>query len=264
MVLVGSSFWYGHYPFSKKFKEFLEIGFDYFEISLDYPVPDDCAELEKAIKDFGIKPAFHAPLDILLASPRDEVFRASMKVLESCLNFAAKFETQYFNFHALHFTPTFLFPEIRKKALRNFENACKFAVNFGKDSGFEVCLENDRFFTEEFVRGDIKLTLDLGHFVVGEKWWGRDYRESLTRFVEKFGDRILVTHAHDVSFSPIQDHLPLGSGDLNLDFIGWLLKEKIKPEYVLLEIFWKRKRDRVFADSKDLESSFEVLKSLLV
>ncbi len=62
MVLIGSSFWYGHRPFSKKFEEFLNIGFDYFEIALDYPFPDDYTELEKAIKDFGIRPAFHVPI----------------------------------------------------------------------------------------------------------------------------------------------------------------------------------------------------------
>jgi sugar phosphate isomerase/epimerase len=261
---IGSSLWYGHRPFSKKFRELLEIGFDYFEISLDYPFPDECDELEKAVRDFGIQPAFHAPLDILLACPRDEIFRASMKVLERCLSFAAKFETLYFNFHALHFTPTFLFPEIRNKAVRNVEEACRFAVEFGKESGFEVCLENDRFFTEEFIRGDIKLTLDLGHFAVEETWWGRDYRDSLIGFVERYGDRILVTHVHDVSFNPIQDHLPLGSGDFNLQFLSWLLREKTRPKYVLLEIFWKGKRgSKVFANSKDLESSFEVLRSVV-
>ena len=143
---IGTSIWYGHRPLELKFKELLEIGFEYFEISLDYPFPDEGGEIRRAVRDFGIQPAFHAPLDILLACPREEIFKASMKVLEKCLKFAAEFETLYLNFHALHFTPTYLFPEIRSKGVKNVEKACKFAVEFGKDAGFEVCLENDRFF----------------------------------------------------------------------------------------------------------------------
>ena len=119
------------------------------------------------------------------------------------------------------------------------------------------------FFTEEFIRGDVKLTLDLGHFAVDEAWWGRDYKNSLVNFVEKYGDRIAVVHAHDVRFNPVQDHLPLGGGELDLQFLSQLLMERVKPKYVLLEIFWKGAGDRTFASSKELESSFEALKTLL-
>jgi len=138
---IGSSVWYGHRPLAKKFGELLDAGFEYFEISLDYPFPEKGDEIKEALHDFGIQPAFHASLDILLACPRDEIFRSSMKVLEKCLNFAAKFETLYFNFHATHLTPTLLFPEIGKIGLKNIETACKFAVEYGRDAGFMFALK---------------------------------------------------------------------------------------------------------------------------
>ncbi|MEM4689535.1 MAG: sugar phosphate isomerase/epimerase [Archaeoglobaceae archaeon] len=259
---IGTSVWFGHRPFEAKFEELLNMGFDYFEISLDYPFPERADELEKALKDYGVQPAFHAPLDMLLACPRDEVFRASMKVLENCLRFAEKFETLYFNFHAMHFSPTFIFPEVRKDGIRNIEKAINFAVEYSKNAGFEVCLENDQFFMEEFVLGDVKLTLDIGHFAIDSHRLGQDYREALRNFAEKYGSRIIALHVHDFSFATMSDHLPLGTGELDANLLKWLI-EKLKPKFALLEIFWKNMKFSMnFADSKDLEKSLEFLKSI--
>lgn len=260
---IGASVWFGHRPFERRFEELLNMGFDYFEIALDFPFPDEADELEKAIRKFGVQPAFHAPLDMLLACPRDEVFRASMKVLEKCLKFAAKFETLYFNFHSMHFTPTFIFPEIREQGVKRMEEAIRFAVDFGREAGFEVCLENDQFFLEDFVLNDVKLTLDVGHFAIDTYRLGEDYRSALKDFAEKYRSKIFAVHLHDVSFGTMSDHLPLGSGDLDFELLKWLLRG-IKPRFALLEIFWKEmKYSMKFADSSDLRRSLEFLRSLL-
>ncbi|MCX8172092.1 MAG: sugar phosphate isomerase/epimerase, partial [Archaeoglobaceae archaeon] len=248
-----------HSPFEEKFKELLKMGFDYFEIALDYPFPDKAEELERAIREFGVQPACHAPLDMLLACPREEIFNASMKVLEKCLRFAGKFETLYFNFHATHFSPTFIFPEIREAGIRNVEKAIKFAVDYGKNAGFDVCLENDQFFIDDFILGDVKLTLDIGHFALDIARWG-NYKESLEKFVEKHGARIIVIHVHDFNIASMSDHLPLGSGELELKLLRWLLIEKVKPKYALLEIFWKDvKFSKNFSDFEDLKRSLSIL-----
>jgi sugar phosphate isomerase/epimerase len=255
---VGSSVWYGHRPYAKRFEELSQLGFEYFEFALDYPLPDENEEILSAAKEYEI--ALHAPLDILLASPREEVFKASMKVLEKSLKLAEKLEVSYFNFHAFHLTPTFLFREVRERSLKNFEKVCNFAINFGEEAGFEVCLENDRFFTEDYIKGRIRLTLDLGHFAVEESVWGRDYRKSLEKFVEKHGSRIKVIHIHDVDLELKRDHLPLGSGQLDFDLVNQLIK-KIKPTHVLLEIFWKSKaRGIEFAGLKELKYSLDFLR----
>ncbi|MCS7130629.1 MAG: sugar phosphate isomerase/epimerase, partial [Archaeoglobaceae archaeon] len=211
---------------------------------------------------FGVQPAFHAPLDMLLACPREEIFDASMRVLEKCLRFAGKFETLYFNFHAMHFSPTFIFPQILEKGVRKLENAIKFAVDYGNKAGFEVCLENDQFFTEEFVLGEVKLTLDIGHLAIDSHRAGEDYKEAFKKFAEKHGSRTIAMHVHDFSFSTMSDHLPLGKGDLDLKLLRWLI-EKLKPKFTLLEIFWKNMKFSMnFADSEDLRNSFQVLKNL--
>uniref|UniRef100_A0A7J2TIF8 Sugar phosphate isomerase/epimerase n=1 Tax=Archaeoglobus fulgidus TaxID=2234 RepID=A0A7J2TIF8_ARCFL len=261
---IGAPAWYGHRPFGKKLREILEMGFDYSEIALDYPLPEKAEELERAIKDLDLKPAFHAPLDMLVACPRDEIFRASMKILKKCLEFAAKFETLYFNFHAMHFTPTYIFSEIKAQGIRNLEQAIKFAVEFGREAGFDICLENDQFFMEDFVLGDVKLTLDLGHFVIDSYRLGEDYRKALKDFVKKYEDRIAVLHVHDVNFSSFSDHLALGSGDLDYEVLKWLF-ESLGLRFVLLEVFWKDvKYSMNFADRDDLQKSLNFLKSIVL
>lgn len=260
---IGTSFWFGHRPFREKIEEFLGIGFEYFEIALDFPFPEKNEELKEVIKESGINPAFHAPLDILLASPREEIFKASMKVLEKCLKFVEKFETLYFNFHASHLTSTFLFPEICEIGIKNLEKAINFAVKIGKNAGFEVCLENNTLFGEELIVGDVKITLDLGHFAIEAKRWGKDYIRELIDFCNKYANRILVMHVHDFSFASMCDHLPLGKGEIDFKTLKYLLKEKVIPKYVLLEIFWKDTENKVFASSFDLKKSFELLKPLI-
>lgn len=259
--MIGTTLWYGHKPFAKRIEKLLEIGFDYFEIALDFPFPDESEELRKVILEYKLKPAFHAPLDILLASPRKEMFEASLKTLEKCLRFAGNFETLYFNFHAFHFTPTFLFPKIREMGIRNLEKAIELAVKLGNEFGFDVCIENDAFFAEDFIIGDVKLTLDLGHFAIEAKKWGRDYKANLLNFCKNHRGRILVVHLHDVDFSKMCDHLTLGRGDLDLRIIKQTLDE-VKPRFSLLEVFWKSAKLGDFATLDELEESLKVLRSV--
>ncbi|MFN3383304.1 MAG: sugar phosphate isomerase/epimerase family protein [Archaeoglobaceae archaeon] len=258
--MIGNTLWYGHRPFGERIEKLLEIGFDYFEIALDFPFPDESEELKRAIEDYDLKPAFHAPLDILLASPREEIFKASLKVLEKCLRFAGSFETLYFNFHVFHFTPTFLFPEIREKGVRMLGKAFELALKLGRDFGFEICIENDSFFTEDFIIGDVKLTLDLGHLAIESKRWGRDYRSDLQNFCRTHGSKILVVHVHDVSLSKMFDHLPLGRGELDLSFVKRILNE-VKPRFSLVEVFWKSAELGDFASLVELEESLNFLRS---
>ncbi|MCX8152616.1 MAG: sugar phosphate isomerase/epimerase [Archaeoglobaceae archaeon] len=257
--MIGTSVWYGHRPFKERFKKLIDLGFEYFEISMDFPFPEEGIEIEKIIKEFNIRPAFHAPIEILLASPRNEIFDASKNVLEKCLKFIEKFDPIYFNFHVSHLTPTFIFPEIRQKGLKNFEDAAKLLLSYSEEVGFEVCIENDMFFSEDFVFEGLKVTLDVGHLVIDSKRRGEDYKSTLKNFCKKYGKKILVSHLHDVDLESSLDHLPLGDGDLDLKLLKWFL-ERIKPKYISLEIFWKVPY-KIFATDFELEKSLKVLKS---
>lgn len=253
---IGAPVWYGHKPFEKRFKDLAEIGFDYFEISLDFPFPEKEKEEIEKVRDFDIDVAFHAPLEILLASPRKEIFRSSLKVLMKCLDFASRFEPLYFNFHVFHFTPTLIFPEILKVGLKNFKRVVKLALK----QKFPLCVENDMFLLEEFLLEDLKVTLDIGHLALDSKRWGEDYKKKLMDFLEKYKERILVSHVHDVNFVSLSDHLPLGSGHIDLEILKYFLKS-VHPKYILLEVFWREPYEA--ATNLELKKSFELLKSLI-
>ncbi|NQE53695.1 hypothetical protein C5S29_08885, partial [ANME-1 cluster archaeon GoMg3.2] len=39
-ILLGAPVWYGNRPFKKTIEELHKLELDYFEFSLDYPLPD--------------------------------------------------------------------------------------------------------------------------------------------------------------------------------------------------------------------------------
>ncbi len=261
--MIGTLLWYGDFPFRGAIKKLCEIGFDYFELSLDYPLPDICdyKELRDYITDLGIGIAFHAPLDVFTAQPRDEIFRASLRVFRRCLKFASKFDTLYFNFHINYAVSTYEFLDVKEKIIKNGIRACKEAVKLGREFGFDVCIEYDWRFDERFLIDGLKITLDIGHFVLNQlRNNNRNYLKSLRDFVKKFDDKILVLHLHDCNTCELIDHLSLGVGDLNLKEI---LKIVGVRRYILLETFWRDREGRDIVSYEDLSYSLNTLKSLM-
>jgi sugar phosphate isomerase/epimerase len=93
-ILLGAPVWYGNRPFEKTLEELYKLELDYFEFSLDYPLPDCMHESERRdmnslLEEFGMNIAFHSPLDIAVAHPREELADASMTVLKRCMDFSA-------------------------------------------------------------------------------------------------------------------------------------------------------------------------------
>ena len=250
--MIGCSIWYGHKPLRAAFEKLTELGFEYFEVALDYPLPDH-------FEADDVRLAFHAPLDILLASPRREMFEASMKVLEKCLKFAAKFEPLYFNIHMFHFTPTFVFEDVRESCIESARKACEFAVRFGDENGFAICIENDKFFVEDFVCDEAFITLDIGHFAVNAAHNGKDYVEELQKFAKKHEKRILVLHIHDFDLQNYSDHIPLGKGDLDFSLLRDLMKI---PKFRLVEVFWKDSSRKDAADITMLKRCLDIVRGL--
>jgi sugar phosphate isomerase/epimerase len=262
MTLIGTLLWYGDHPYEHAISKIHSIGFDYFEFSLDYPLPDACnaKELKKLIENLGIDIAFHAPLDIFLAQPRDEIFEASLKVLRKCLKFASIFEPLYFNFHISWKSPTHPFLEVKQKIKKNGIRACKEVVKFGNEHGFKVGIEYDQSFDEDFLIEGLDLILDVGHFIIDEVKKGKNYLDSLKVFLRKYNDRILTIHLHDCNLSDLIDHISLGKGDLNFKEI---VKEIRNKKYILIETFWSDRNGKDVISYDELRKNQEFLVNLL-
>jgi sugar phosphate isomerase/epimerase len=260
--LIGTLLWYGDHPYEDAIRKIHSMGFDYFEFSLDYPLPDACnaKRLKELIKDLGIGIAFHAPLDIFLAQPRDEIFEASLNVFRKCLEFASIFETFYFNFHLIWNVSTHPFLEVKEKIRKNGIKACREAVKFGNEHGFEVGIEYDQGFDENFLIEGLNITFDVGHFIVDEVRSGKNYLKSLKIFLRKHGDRILAVHLHDCNLEALIDHVSFGKGTLNLKEIVKMIGDK---KHILIETFWSDRNGKEAISYDDLRKNLEFLTGLL-
>ena len=99
-VLLGAPVWYGNRPFRRTIEKLHKLGLDYLEFSLDYPLPGsmkeaDKKELKGLLADYGMRIAFHSPIDIAVMHPREEIADASMRILRQCMEFSAGFTPLY-------------------------------------------------------------------------------------------------------------------------------------------------------------------------
>lgn len=236
-----------------------EYGFDYVEVSLDYPWPEGLVgktleEVREAKAKYGISLAFHAPWrDVALASPRQILRESSLKLYEICLEFAHKLEALYFNFHIFS-KEAWSIPGVREKLEESaFSSVRKLSLKAGS-LGLKIAIENNPEplfgiprMLKPFVEGDVvKLCLDSGH-VAYTRWYvsqrdSDEFKEEaadLEEWVRIFKNKILVGHIHDyvVQNGKFRDHLFLGRGSSDLRKEIALLKES-RCNMMLLEIHW--------------------------
>ena len=279
----GKNVWYGERPLEKVFKSVQKLGFDYIELSIDYPWPERISEkdfklIKNLKKDFGLEVAIHAPwVGLCLAHPQKEVFNASLKIVKKALLFSKKLDPLYFNFHLLApFHGTFKLKPITKEVLRRGVESASLISKLAKKIGIEACLENNPeiFFGSpkqiEMVLKevkDLKFTLDVGHAVVAKHEIRRKKnpfkkeRLSLDHWFSRFKDKIFTIHLSDVLIKgeKVKDHFPIGLGNLNFKKIAKLIK-RTKCENLVLEIFRKEKGK---VTQKDLKNSLEKVRRLV-
>lgn len=255
--MIGRLVWYGDFPLNRKLELLREVGYEYVELSLDYPFPDELnsRELEDLLSSYEMNISFHSPLDVFVAQPRDEIFEASLKIVERCLDFASKFETLYYNFHITYFSPTREFDKVKKKILENGRKACEFILSKSEEYGFHACLEYDRNFDEKFLVDGLRICLDIGHFALANK---KNFEKELRKFVAEFGSRILVCHVHDCEPEKRVDHISLRRGKLDFQFIF----SHLKAEHYTIETFWRDSEKNELRDV-DVIYDYEVLKGFL-
>jgi len=83
----------------------------------------------------------------------------------------------------------------------------------------------------------------------------------LKRWIDKCGDKIRVVHLHDCSLTEKQDHLSIGSGELDFDAIFEVLKSTA-CKYVVIETFWKNK-DKQEMTYEEMRKNVELCMSYL-
>jgi sugar phosphate isomerase/epimerase len=284
-ILLGAPVWYGNRPLKKTLEELDKLELDFFEFSLDYPLPEcmDAAEksvLKRLLEELDLKIGFHSPLDTPIAHPRDEIADACSSVLRRCLEFSVDFlpRLQYYNFHLNPRVPTFKLKDVREGIKIKGLERCRDLMSMASEFGVVVSVENDLVPFEwsdlilealSLFAPQLHLTFDVGHAIMaelihsGRKKHSGSYQDYLKRWITRYGEKILVVHVHDCSCTgnELQDHLSLGSGDLDFNMVFDLVKST-SCKYLVVETFWKNK-EKIQMDYEAMRRNVEVCRSYL-
>jgi len=279
-ILLGAPVWYGNRPFKRTIEELYKLELDYLEFSLDYPLPEcmkhaEREELKRLLEDRGMKIAFHSPLDISVAHPREELADASMTILKRCMDFYTDLQPHslYYNFHLHPLVSTFKLEDVRMQIKTKGLGRCHAITKMASELGILVSVENDLVTLEQsdlileaISAPNLYFTFDVGHAILsellstaGQK--SSSYLDYIAQWIEKCGPKILVVHLHDCALTEKQDHLSIGRGELDFDAIFDLLKST-SCKYLLIETFW-RNRNKDEMDYEELKRNVEFCKSYL-
>lgn len=278
-ILLGAPVWYGNRPFKETIEELHKLELDYFEFSLDYPLPDCMgetarAELKELLNAYGMKIAFHSPLDISVAHPREELADASMSILKRCMAFYADLRPHslYYNYHLHPRVSTYKLEDVRAEMKTKGLRICDTITRMASESGIVASVENDLvpfkwsdLIHEALFSPELYLTFDIGHAIMAELHRSRtrnsNYLDYIARWIEKCGPKILVVHLHDCTLTEMQDHLSIGEGELDFDAIFDLLK-RTNFKYLVIETFWRNK-ERQAMNYEELKRNVDFCRSYL-
>ncbi|MCD6476564.1 MAG: sugar phosphate isomerase/epimerase [Candidatus Aenigmarchaeota archaeon] len=239
MIKIGVPYWYGEHPFNKFVKKTIKQNIDFIEISLNYPHPDKIGDIETIKRKFNIDISFHSAwADISLCNPIDSIRKTSIEIIKNHINFSKKFNPLYFVFHQSTRLPTIKFDDIRdiiyKNAIKTTENLFEFGNNIALENmSFPLLFgsSTDMLFILNNENGNI--CLDIGHIAKYCARTRKNFKEEFDKWINIFKEKILVVHLHDF-IPPEKDHVPIGTGKLDIEYIIKRIKET-NCKYILLE-----------------------------
>lgn len=198
-----------------------ELGLDFVEINMNLPQfqPD---ELEKLMVERNIFYTIHLDENFCPADFNSLIAQAWMDTLRQTLREAKRLNAPIVNMHmskGVYFTmpsgKVFLFERYQKEYLERMRNVRKICADELAGSNTRVCIENtggymdfQKTAAELLLESEVfGLTWDIGH-------WHKGKLDDAP-FMLSHRERIAHFHIHDAGASG--DHLPLGTGDIDLN-----------------------------------------------
>jgi len=238
-------------PVLDELRSISELGFDYFELTMDPPMAHHSAVLRQrdqllsALESSGMGLVCHLPTFLSLADLNDSLRRASLEEMFASMEVAATLGSSKVVVHPgyVQGLGVFVVDQVRRYALESLTAIVKRADQLG----LRLCLENmfprtnylsspDEF-AEVFDRfPSLKFTLDTGHANMGSPGGKR-----IIEFIDRFPERIFHVHASD-NFGKDDSHLPIGVGTIDFPRVARRLKGMGYDGTITLEIF-SRDRD---------------------
>jgi sugar phosphate isomerase/epimerase len=150
---------------------------------------------------------------------------------------------------------------------------CHEITKMASELGILVSVENDLvpfewsdLILEALSSPNLYFTFDIGHAIMAELLSNdgqksSSYLDYIERWIEQCGAKILAVHLHDCNLTAKQDHLSIGTGELDFDRIFELLN-RTNCKYVLIETFWRTK-DKEEMNYEEMRRNVEFCRSYL-
>lgn len=238
-------------------------GFDFVEVSLDYPWSLSLGEremtaLKRSKAELGLEIALHAPWrDLPLATVYPAVRESVLRVFERVRAHAIELDPIYINFHIHSFEAVEQRDSYDSLMAAASDSLAKIRKLLEE---FELTVENlPRGFSSriEDLEGllacvDVSLCFDVAHAVISGIGRLCDINEPLDclePWINVFRDRVLVVHVHDIALSHgcLVEHTVVGRGILAPEGAKRLCSVlgSLRAKYLVLEVFKDEKGRRV-------------------
>jgi len=233
-------------PVLDEIHTFAELGFDYLELAMDQPeahysnISANLATITKALQDHGMGIICHMPTFVSSADLTESIRKASVTEMKRSFSVAADLGAEKVVLHPPMISGMGAYVPDRARAY-TFEFLSEM-VELSETLRLTICLENmmprNNFGVEpaEFDTifrqfPSLQLTFDTGHANLGANGKVR-----FQELVKQFGDRIGHVHLSD-NRGVYDDHLPLGSGNIDFKRLADDLKSLKYKGTVTFEVF---------------------------
>lgn len=212
-----------------------ELGLHFVELNTNFPDQQihllDAAQLNRLAEQYGVGYTIHLNDEMTVADFNPTVAKGYLDAVLETIAFAKQIGAAVLNMHiseGAHYTRpdgiVYFYEAYRKTYLQRitqFRDACEAAIG---NSGIRICMENSKAYFD-FQRAALDvllespvfcLTLDIGHNYCS------DFSDEEWILARK--EKLRHMHFHDAA-NFTQDHLPLGSGELDLNRyldLAWL------------------------------------------
>ncbi len=228
----------------EEIKSIHKLGFDYVEVGIEFPggspefIIDYKKKIMELISKFSYPALGHTAWWLDFGSLNEKIRKGWIDEAKLCIDAAEALRLDKINFH--FYSMGLTYKDYQKDVLRNITKSLRELVGYATTKNITVFLENTP--NKRHIIGikeyksvidsvpKLKVHLDIGHAFVENGMKGiRDY-------IFAFKDILEHVHIHD-NHGEVDDHLPLGDGNIRFDQIVEWLKQINYDKTMTFEVF---------------------------
>jgi sugar phosphate isomerase/epimerase len=213
-------------------------GFCHIEIDGNMPsnFPDQFSggrvyALQKSAEELGISLSYHTSYGVNLADPFKELREVGKDLVRKCIEVSDRLMAEWVTLHPGY---KIGFPDKKNERLTYFSESLGYLLEVAENHGVSIAVENlnKLLVGEVFYLGDsisemkeifassnsksLKMTLDFGH---------AHLNEGIEEYFRTFSDKIINAHIHDNTGKGVDEHLPIGKGNIDWETTCNVIRE---------------------------------------